>query len=444
MNNNTYAIQPRWLLCVDAENRVLEHHAVIVQGTRIHAIVPWPQAQDRYPGIEVISLPEQALIPGLINSHTHLAMNLLRGYADDLPLMTWLTEHIWPAEGQHASRQFVADGTRLAIAESIRGGVTCFNDMYFYPDTVAEVAASIGIRASIGMITLDFATVWAQNADEYLEKGVRLHNELQGQPLLTTMLAPHAPYTVSREPLQKIVKLRDELGVGVHIHVHETALEVEQFQQLHSTRPLQHLQDLGLLDNRLAAVHMTQMTEAEIAQIARHQSNVVHCPESNLKLASGIAPIAQLLDAGVNVAIGTDGAASNNDLDMFGEMRTAALLGKCNAANAAALPAEQVLRMATINGAVALGIDAHTGSIEPGKQADFTSIDFNRPELQPVYSPLSHIVYSAGRYDVSNVWVAGVRLLEDGKHTRIDEAALVSNAQAWGEKISATTPDQPA
>ncbi len=438
MNKKTFAIQPRWILCVDSENRVLENHAVIVQDGTIDAIVPWPQAQSRYPGIDVVELPEQALIPGLINSHTHLAMNLLRGFADDLPLMTWLTEHIWPAEGQHVNRQFVEDGTRLAIAECIRGGVTCFNDMYFFPDTVAEVANNIGIRASIGMIVLDFPTVWAQNADEYLDKGVAVHNNLQGEPLLTTMLAPHAPYTVSTEPLKKIIKLRDELGIGVHIHVHETNAEVEQFLQQHNTRPLQHLEDLGFLDHRLAAVHMTQLTESEIEQAGQKRCNVLHCPESNLKLASGFAPIARLLDAGVNVAIGTDGAASNNDLDMFGEIRSAAFIGKCTAADAAVLPAEQVLRMATINGAIALGIHERTGSIEPGKQADFAAIDFNRPELQPVYNPLSHIVYSANRYDVSNVWVSGEQLLKNGSHTRLDEAELVSTAQAWAEKISAT------
>lgn len=435
MNNQPFAIHPRWIICVDSTNRVLENHAVIVEGTKITAIEPWPASSDRYTGIPCIDLPEQALIPGLINSHTHLAMNLLRGFADDLPLMTWLNDHIWPAEGTHVSAEFVADGTRLAIAESLRGGVTCFNDMYFYPDVIAEVASEMKIRASIGLITLDFPTAWANNADDYLDKGVRLHSQLKDKPLITTMLAPHAPYTVSAEPLRKIAALRDEHGIGVHMHVHETAAEVENFQKQHQLRPLASLAQHGLLDRHFAAVHMTQLTDAEIDMVAKHNINVLHCPESNLKLASGIAPVAKMIDAGINVAIGTDGAASNNDLDMIGEMRTAALSGKCEAADAAALPAQQLLRMATINGATALGIDDRTGSVEVGKEADFATIDFNKLEMQPVYNPVSHIVYSANRHDVSNVWVAGTQLLDNGRLTYTDEADLIQNARQWARRI---------
>ncbi|OED42442.1 N-ethylammeline chlorohydrolase [Chromatiales bacterium (ex Bugula neritina AB1)] len=438
MNTEQFAITPRWVICVDAENRVLENHAVIVNADKIAAVVPWPEAQSRYHGIQVIDLPEQALMPGLINAHTHMAMNLLRGFADDLPLMTWLSEHIWPAEGQHVNREFVADGTRLAIAESVRGGVTCFNDMYFFPDTIAETAKEMGIRASVGLIALDFPTVWAQNADEYLSKGRELYNDLQGQSMITTMIAPHAPYTVSEEPLRKIAAMRDSLGVGVHIHVHETAVEVQQFLEQHGIRPLARLAEVGLLDDQLAAVHMTQLIDTEIEQLAQTGSHVLHCPESNLKLASGIAPIARLLDASVNVAIGTDGAASNNDLDMLGEIRSAAFTGKNAAENAASLPAEQLIRMATINGAKALGIDEQTGSIEAGKQADLATIDFNRIELQPVYNPVAQIVYSANRYDVSNVWIAGSQLLSAGNFTRYPEQALIDKARQWGERIQST------
>ncbi len=438
MKTQQFAICPRWVICVDADNRVLEHHAVIVDQDKITAIAPWPEAQDRYPGIAVIELPGQALMPGLVNAHTHHAMNLLRGYADDLPLMTWLSEHIWPAEGQHVDRQFVEDGTRLAIAESVRGGVTCFNDMYFFPDAVAEAAISMGVRASVGLIALDFPTIWAQDADDYLQKGQRLHQDLQHQSMITTMIAPHAPYTVSAGPLKKIAAMRDSLGIGVHIHVHETAFEVQQFMQQHGTRPLARLTELGLVDKHLAAVHMTQLTDAEIDQLADAGSHVLHCPESNLKLASGIAPVAKMLKAGINVAIGTDGAASNNDLDMIGEMRTAAFIGKNETQDAAALPAWQLLRMATVNGADALGIADQTGSIEAGKQADLITIDFNRLELQPVYNPVSHIVYSANRYDVSNVWVAGTRLLDNGSFTRYNESELIDSARQWGSRIEAS------
>jgi len=400
MNNSSLAIAPQWIVCVDNDNRVLENHAVIITNGAIDAIVAWPEAADRYRGIDVLGLPGQALMPGLINAHTHHAMSLLRGYADDLPLMTWLTEHIWPAEGQHVNRDFVADGTRLAIAESIRGGVTCFNDMYFFPDVVADVATELGSRASIGMIVIDFPTVWAQNPDEYLSKGVALHEGVAGNPLVTTMLAPHAPYTVSAEPLQKIAALRDQLGVGVHIHVHETAFEVAQFIEQHGCRPLAHLDNLGLVDSSLAAVHMTQMTDDEIARVASSNSNVLHCPESNLKLASG-----------------------------------AAFSGKCAIGDAAQLTATDVLRMATINGAKALGIADTTGSIEVGKQADLVSIDFNAIELQPVYQPVSHIVYAAGRQNVSNVWVAGQQLLDQRALTRCNEADLIANARQWANRI---------
>lgn len=437
--NRPFALLPEWTVCVDSSNRVLENHAVIIDDTVISAIVPWPDAHDRYPGIDIIEMPGQALIPGLINAHTHLAMNLLRGFADDLPLMTWLSEHIWPAEGRHVDPQFVEDGTRLAIAESLRGGVTCFNDMYFFPDAVASVADEVGIRASIGLIALDFPSAWADNADEYLRKGHDLYNTIGDNPLLTCMLAPHAPYTASADTLSKTLQLSEQLDIGIHIHVHETADEVAQYLQSHGVRPLAKLEQLGLLNPRLAAVHMTQLTSDEISVFASSGASVMHCPESNLKLASGTAPVADMIDAGINIAIGTDGAASNNDLDMFGEMRSAALCGKDRSGNAAALSAEQVLRMATINGARAIGLDTITGSIEEGKQADLASVNFNRLELQPVYNPVSHLVYSANRYDVSSVWVAGQQLVNNGEHLRFDEPALIDNARAWGERIRSDT-----
>lgn len=437
--HKSFALTPQWIVCVDDDNRVLENHAVIVEDTTIAAIVPWPQASDRFPGIDTIPLNGQALIPGLINAHTHLPMNLLRGFADDLPLMTWLTEHIWPAEGQHIDPVFVEDGTRLALAECLRGGVTCVNDMYFFPDTIARVADETGIRASVGLIVLDFPSAWAGNADEYLQKGLEVYEHTADYPLTSCMLAPHAPYTASVETLRKILQLSDRIDAGIHIHLHETADEVAQYLSSHGVRPMTKMAELGLLNPRLAAVHMTQLNEAEIASFANGGGSVLHCPESNLKLASGTAPVAAMIDAGINVAIGTDGAASNNDLDMLGEMRSAAFCGKDKSADAAALPAEQILRMATINGAKAIGLDAITGSIETGKQADLATVNFNRLELQPVYNPVSHIVYSANRYDVSNVWVAGKQMLQDGAHLCFDESALIDNAREWGERIKASS-----
>ncbi len=436
MTEASQILCPEWLICVDADNRVLQGHSVVVTGDLITAIEPRDDAVRNHPDATVTELDGQVLMPGLINAHTHLAMNLMRGFADDLPLMTWLNDHIWPAEARFVDRQFVADGSRLAMAESLRGGVTCFNDMYFFPDVVAQTATEIGMRASVGLIALDFPTVWAASADEYIEKGLQLHQQLADEPLASCMFAPHAPYTVSAEPLNRIRQLGEDNGIGVHMHVHETAAEVSQFVEQHGVRPLARLAELGLLHNDFAAVHMTQMNDDEIAQVAQSGASVLHCPESNLKLASGVAPIAALHSAGVNVAIGTDGAASNNDLDMFGEMRSAAFLAKSSSADAAVLNATDVLRMGTINGARALGLGDITGSIEPGKQADLIAVDFDKPELQPVYNPVSHLIYSANRADVSHVWVAGRRLLENGALTTLDTQAIVANAKQWASKLT--------
>ncbi len=439
MTENTFLLCPEWLICVDAGNRVLQQHCVVVEGDHISAIEPHADALRQWPDATVIDLSGHALMPGLVNAHTHMAMNLMRGFADDLPLMTWLNDHIWPAEGKFVDRQFVADGTRLAIAESLRGGTTCFNDMYFFPDLVAETATAAGIRASIGLIALDFPTVWASGPDEYIEKGLQLHAQLADSPLLSCMFAPHAPYTVSAEPLARIRELSEAHGIGVHMHVHETAAEVSQFVEQHGVRPLARLAELGLLNRDFAAVHMTQLTDEEIALVAKSGCSVLHCPESNLKLASGVAPVADLLAADVNVAIGTDGAASNNDLDMFGEMRSAAFIAKSSTADAAALNAAQVLRMGTINGARALGMGDITGSIEVGKQADLVAVDFDKPELQPVFNPVSHLIYSANRADVNHVWVAGRQVVEKGELLTLDKRELVANAKQWAAKMAGNT-----
>jgi 5-methylthioadenosine/S-adenosylhomocysteine deaminase len=363
-------------------------------------------------------------------------MSLMRGLADDLPLMTWLTEHIWPAEGQWVSPTFVRDGTRLAMAEMLRGGITCFNEMYFYPDEVARQAEHAGMRAVVGLIVIDFPTAWAQNVDEYLHKGLSVHDEIKGSSLVTTALAPHGPYTVSDEPLQKVVMYAEELDIPIHMHVHETADEISQGEERHGKRPLARLTELGITSPRLLAVHMTQLTEEEIAEYASANGHVVHCPESNLKLASGFCPVQKLADAGINVALGTDGAASNNDLDMFGEMRTAALLAKAVAGDASALPAEKALSMATINGARALGLEAICGSLVAGKAADIVAVKMDDLESHPFYHAVSQLVYATGRDKVCDVWVAGRHLLKDRRLTTLDETAIMESARQWQEKIA--------
>ncbi len=427
-------IHARWVIPVEPAD-VLERHAVAVHQGRIVALLPSADVETRYQAAEILHLTEHALIPGLINAHTHAAMSLLRGLADDLPLMEWLNRHIWPAESAWISPEFVHDGAELAIAEMLRGGTTCFNDMYFFPDETARVAARCGMRANVGLIVLDFPTAWASNADDYLHKGIALHDALRDEPLLSASFAPHAPYTVSDAPLQKIVTYAEELNLQIHMHVHETADEVRQGLDKYGTRPLQRLKELGLLSPSLMAVHMTQLTDEEIAQVAQSGAHVLHCPESNLKLASGFCPVDKLIKAGVNVAIGTDGAASNNDLDMWSEMRSAALLAKGVSGDATSVPAAQALRMATINGARALGLEDKTGSLQTGKAADMTAVHLGAIETQPLYDPVSQLVYAAGRHQVTDVWVAGRRLLHERKLTTLDEQTILAKAQQWRAKI---------
>jgi 5-methylthioadenosine/S-adenosylhomocysteine deaminase len=413
---------------------VLDNHAIAISNGRIIAILPEAQALEKFSPAAHQKFSHHVLLPGLINAHTHAAMTLMRGLADDLPLMEWLNQHIWPAEARWVSEEYVRDGTALAMIEMLRGGITCFNDMYFFPDVIAGVVRDSGMRAVIGLITIDFPSAWAKDAQDYLDKATALHDQLQDIPLLHFALAPHAPYTVSAVWLEKIRDLANERDLPIHMHVHETAAEVEQWQQQHAKRPLQYLDELGLLSPRLAAVHMTQLSAAEITRLSETGVNVLHCPESNLKLASGFSPVAAMVAAGINVAIGTDGAASNNDLDMFGEMRTAAILAKAVAADAAALPAHQVLRMATLNGARALGLDAEIGSLEAGKQADIIAVDLAAAESQPVYHPISQLIYATGRHQVSDVWVAGRQLLQNRRLLSLDSDAVLSRVHDCSRK----------
>ena len=429
-------IHARWIIPVEPESVTYEHHTLVIDSGKIIDLLPTDQAKQKYQGTTTENLENHALMPGLINCHTHAAMTLMRGIADDVPLMNWLQNHIWPLEQKWMSEAFVKDGTDLAIAEMILGGTTCFNDMYFFPEITAGQAIHHGIRTKVGLIVIDFPSVWAQNSEEYIEKGLALHEQLRLSDLCSTAFAPHAPYSVSDEPLQKIRTLADELDLPIHIHVHETHHEVEQAQTQTGRRPLQRLQELGLVNPSLIAVHMTQLTDEEISMFAESGAHIVHCPESNLKLASGFCPIARCLEAGINVALGTDGAASNNDLDMIGEMRTAALLGKAVAGDASAIPAMTALRMATINGAKALGLDTICGSLSLGKAADVIAIDLTYLETQPLYCPVSQIVYAASRQQVTDVWVAGKRLLKQRRLTTIHMDDLKVKIAEWQHRLS--------
>jgi len=430
-------IEAGWVVPVQPHGVVLEDHAVAVLDGVILAVLPVAQARARFDAGQTVSRPGAALIPGLINAHTHNPMTLLRGVADDLPLMEWLNGHIWPVEGAVMGPQFVADGVALSIAEMLRGGTTCANENYFFPDVQAAVYKRHGFRARVGLPVFDFPTAWARSDDEYFARAGEVFDQWRDDPLVATAFAPHAPYTVSDENLERVRMLADQLDLPVHLHTHETAHEVTDSQRLHGQRPLARLDRLGLLNDRLIAVHMTQLTDAEIVLCAQRGVSVVHCPESNLKLASGFCPVEKLRRAGVNIAIGTDGCASNNDLDMFGETRTAALLAKAVAEDASAFDAASALHAATLGGARAMGFDAAVGSIEVGKQADLACVDLDQIETQPLHHVISQLVYAVGRHQVSDVWIAGRCKLRQRELVDIDTGALIANARQWRARIGA-------
>lgn len=429
-------IYPRWLITMDDMVEPLAHHGVVVDKGQIMAIDTQEAIRAKYQARETRELADHALLPGFINSHTHIAMNLLRGLADDLPLMTWLQEHIWPAEQANMGEAFVYDGSLLAIAEMIKSGVTCFNDMYFFPEQTIQAVKEAGIRASIGINIMSLETAWAKDLEECFSRGLAVYEKYKQEELIRFTLAPHAVYTVNKKGLVRVAQTAEDLNLPIHMHVQETAFEVEQCIKETKQRPVRYLYDLGLVTDRLLAVHMTQIVEDDLELIKAGGASIVHCPESNAKLASGYSPIPTVLAAGINVALGTDGAASNNDLDMLGEMRSAALNAKLLTSNPEALPAEQALSLATINGARALHQEKQIGSLVVGKAADMIAINLNQLSTVPVYHPISQIVYAANRGQVSDVWVNGKALLTDHQLTTLDEAALLEKAAQWQKKLS--------
>ena len=416
---------------------VLDDHAIAIDKGVILAVLPREDARRRFAPKETVSKPDSVLIPGLVNAHTHNPMTLMRGVADDLPLKVWLQQHIWPIEGAVIGPDFVADGCTLAIAEMLRGGTTCANENYFFPDVQAATYKKFGFRARIGLPVIDFPTAWAKSDDEYFDRAGEVHDQWRDDALIKTAFAPHAPYTVDDDNFSRVRMLADQLDIPVHLHLHETAQEVQQSIDQYGMRPIARLDRLGLFNDRLIAVHMTQLTEAEIHLCAERGVIVVHCPESNLKLASGFCPACALMKAGVTLAIGTDGAASNNDLDMIGETRTAAILAKAVADDAAALSAAEALRAATLGGAKAMGLDDLIGTLEPGKQADIVSIDMGQIETQPLHQVISQVIYASGRHQVGDVWIAGKPKLRDRKLVDMDEAGILANARQWRERIGA-------
>jgi 5-methylthioadenosine/S-adenosylhomocysteine deaminase len=426
-------IDATWVVPVEPAG-VLTDHAVIVDGGRIVDVVPMTDTV-RYAPRAQVTLAQHVLVPGLVNAHSHTAMTLLRGIADDVPLKPWLTEHIWPREGRFVSADFVYDGTLLGAAEMLRGGVTCCNDMYFHPDAAARAYETAGMRALIGVPILDFPTPYAADADAYLQQGLAARDAFKNSPRLRFALAPHAPYTVGDATWRKIVMYAGQLELPIETHVAETRAEVDEARAQTGVAPLARLARLGATGPDFIAIHAVHLDAADVELLATHGCHVVHCPASNMKLASGIAPVASLRAHGVNVALGTDGAASNNRLDVLGEMRLASLLAKVSSGDAAALPAAEILHMATLGGARALGLDDAIGSLVPGKQADIAAIDLSGVEALPVYDPISHLVHVAQRGDVTHVWVDGMAVVADRALSTLDADAIAARARTWQGKL---------
>lgn len=434
-------IEARWLLPIIPRNNLSEHRAVVIQSGKIIDICTFEQATQQYEPKELIQLNEHVLMPGLVNLHAHAAMNLMRGLADDLSLMPWLEQNIWPVEQKLLSANFVHDGTLLACAEMLSGGVTTFNDMYFYPAAAAEASLKIGMRANLGLVVLEFATQYASDAESYIDKGTDARDQFKNESLISFSFAPHAPYTVSDATFMQINTLSAQLNMGLHIHLHETLGEIEQSEQKYGTRPLARLEKLGLVDAATTFAHCVHLNEMEMHLLSEHGCSIAHCPSSNLKLASGIAHIAQYVAHGINVGLGTDSAASNNRLDMFAEMRLAALLAKGSSHDATAISAHQALEMATINGAKALGLDDKVGSIEIGKLADLTAVKLSEINMLPCFDPVSHLVYVAGREQVSHVWVGGDLTYykpnnNDGVYSHVEPQELMDIVVRWQTKLN--------
>ena len=441
-NNSSYptiqadlVIEARWIATVASQQPLLENHAVIVQAGTIVEILPIAQARQKYSATSLVCLDEHVLIPGLINLHTHAPMSLMRGIADDVALMPWLHQHIWPAEQAVVSEAYVQDATLLACAEMLSGGITCFNDMYFYPQATAVAVNQAGMRANLGLLVLEFPSAYASDADDYLQKGFAAHDSWRNNPLLSTSIAPHAPYTVSNKTFESIITYAEQLSLSIHTHLHETLDEISQSEAQYGLRPLQRLAEFGLLGPNLVAAHCVHLLPHEIDLLAEYGCHVAHCPNSNLKLASGIAPLTQLLAKGVNVGLGTDGVASNNRLDIFAEMRLSALLAKGVSGDATVVPAHQALAMATINAAKALGLEHKIGSIEVGKLADLAAVKLSDIATAPYYDPISHLVYACGREHVTHTWVAGELRYSNGVYANIEPNELKEIINTWQPKL---------
>ena len=420
-----------WVIPIEPFGTVLKDTSIAILDGKIVDILPTEEANQKYLPASKEDYPGHAILPGFVNAHTHAAMSLLKGFADDMALMPWLTEKIWPTEARLVTEKSVYDGTLLACREMIRGGITCFNDMYFYPASAAKAVIDSGMRAMIGLIVFDTPSIHTTGADDCLAQAEDMLSRFPAHERISFCLAPHAPYTVSDDSFLKIAALNKKYHRRVTLHLHETMGEIENSLKQHGVRPIDRIDQLGLLDNNLIAVHSTHLNEADIEKMSKANSSVVHCPASNLKLASGIAPITDLLKKDISVALGTDGSASNNRLDILEEMRLASLLAKTQSLDPTSVSAYQALSLATLGGATALGLSDTIGSIIKGKQADLCAVNLSLPEYQPCYNPVSHLVYVCGREAVTGVWISGENQLSVGNLQQALYKTLDNSVAMW-------------
>ncbi len=436
--NASIIISASWIFTSNLEGQLLSDYSIVIENDKIIDLVPQDKVFDEYEANDTYQLTDHILIPGLINTHTHAAMSLFKGFADDLPLQDWLNDYIWPAEKEFINSSFVKDGSILALSEMIKSGVTTFNDMYFFPDATAEAVKELGVRSNIGLVVLDFPTNYATDPEDYLLKGFEFRDKWRNEELITTSIAPHAPYSVSDEAFTLINTYSEELSINIHTHLHETQWEIEDSIEKYGITPVQRLNNLGIIGPSLMAVHCVHLNDQDMATLAKNKVSIVHNPSSNMKLGSGIADIAKMLKQNLNISLGTDSSASNNRLDIMEEMRLAALLIKGSTKSPESFSANEAIKMATINGAKALGLESIIGSIEKNKKADLVAIDLNSIENQPIYNPLTTLVYSSSRSDVSYVWIDGEIKLKDKKLVKIDEERIIQLAKKWQRKLKKT------
>lgn len=430
-------VKADFVIRMDSSLSVIENGAIAVQNSRIAAVGTEKEITKQYASDKVMGGNGKVAFPGLVNTHTHAAMVYFRGLSDDLPLKVWLEEHIWPAEGRWLSPEFVGDAAELACLEMLKAGITLYNDMYFFGDAIARATKKLGMRGVIGVGILDFPSSSARTSDEYFSNAENFIKAWGGDELIVPSIAPHATYTCAPDNMLRAKKIAEQYHIPLHVHLSETQWEVAEINNRYGKTPIALLDSIGFLDERVLAAHCVWPTDEEIEILAERKTGVAHCIESNLKLASGIAPVVKMLKAGVKVTFGTDGAASNNDLNILSEMSTAAKVHKAISRDTTALNAKQALLMATRWGAEALGLGTITGSLEEGKSADIVLADLQRPHLVPLYDIYSHIVYSMHASDIETVIVNGIAVVEQGRLMKADETEILAKASQWGRKIKA-------